>query len=291
MMDFPERSEELNRIISTAFNEDVRDGDHTSLSCIGKGPQGLARLIVKENGILAGVEVAKAVFDFYDPSLEMEVFIKDGTPVKVGDVAFHVKGSALSILTSERIALNLMQRMSGIATKTNRYVQEVKGTSATVIDTRKTTPGIRMLEKWAVAIGGGGNHRMGLYDMIMIKDNHVDFCGGIEKAINAANKYLTEEGRSLKIEIETRNLNEVQQVLDCGHIDRIMLDNFSPALLKEAVELVGDKYETEASGGITLKTIRSYAETGVRFISSGALTHSAVALDMSLKAVIENVQK
>ncbi|MCP4120674.1 MAG: carboxylating nicotinate-nucleotide diphosphorylase [Bacteroidetes bacterium] len=290
-MNFPKRSEELNRIISAAFSEDVREGDHTSLSCIGRGPQGLARLIVKEDGILAGMEVAKAVFDFYDPLLEMEVFIKDGTPVKVGDVAFHVKGSALSILTSERITLNLMQRMSGIATKTNRYVQEISGTSATVIDTRKTTPGIRMLEKWAVAIGGGGNHRMGLYDMIMIKDNHVDFCGGIEKAINAANNYLAEEGRSLKIEIETRSLNEVQQVLDCGNVDRIMLDNFSPALLKEAVELIGDKYETEASGGITLETIRSYAETGVRFISSGALTHSAVALDMSLKAVIGNVQK
>ncbi len=279
--------QELHSIISNAFREDVQEGDHTSLACIGKGPQGKARLIVKEDGILAGVEVAKAVFNFVDPELEMEVFIEDGTQVKYGEIAFHIKGSALSILTGERIALNMMQRMSGIATKTNKFVKIIEGTGATVIDTRKTTPGIRLLEKWAVRIGGGGNHRMGLYDMMMIKDNHVDFSGGISRAITKANEYQKEKGIDIKIEIETRSLDEVQQVLDHGGVHRIMLDNFTPALLKEAVELIGEDYETEASGGIKLDTIRSYAETGVDFISSGALTHSAISMDMSLKAVIE----
>ena len=279
--------EELNLIIERAFNEDVKEGDHTSLACIGPTPRGSAKLLIKEEGLLAGVEVARAVFEYHDNDLEMEVFIEDGTRVLPGEVAFHVKGAALSILTAERIALNMMQRMSGIASKTARYMDAVKGTNAHVIDTRKTTPGIRLLEKWAVRIGGGGNHRMGLYDMIMIKDNHVDFCGGITKAIHAANNYLKKNDRSLKIEIETRNLEEVNEVLLCGGVDRIMLDNFSPAQLRAAIEVIDKKYETEASGGITLDTIRSYAETGVDFISSGALTHSAVAMDMSLKAIIQ----
>jgi nicotinate-nucleotide pyrophosphorylase (carboxylating) len=279
--------EELELIIERAFSEDVRDGDHTSLACIGPQPRGTARLLVKEEGILAGVEVARAVFEYCDKDLEMEVFLNDGNPVAAGDVAFLVRGSALSILTAERIALNLMQRMSGIASQTARYVRAVQGTRARVIDTRKTTPGIRMLEKWAVRIGGGGNHRMGLYDMIMIKDNHIDFCGGITRAIHAVRDYLEEHGKSLPVEIETRNMEEVREVLACGGVDRIMLDNFTPAKLREAVEVIDGRYETEASGGITLETIRSYAESGVDYISSGALTHSAVALDMSLKAVIE----
>lgn len=279
--------EELRKIIANAFAEDVREGDHSSLSTIGKAPRGKARLLIKEDGIIAGIEAAKEVFDYYDSDLQVTQLIEDGTPVKYGDIAFYVEGSALSILTAERIALNIMQRMSGIATKTSKYVEEIKGTKATVIDTRKTTPGIRLLEKWAVRIGGGGNHRMGLYDMIMIKDNHVDFCGGIEKAIEAASDYVKKNDLGIKIEIETRNMEEVQRVLDYGKVDRIMLDNFTPAELKVAVDAIDRRFETEASGGITLETIRSYAETGVQFISSGALTHSAVSMDMSLKAIIE----
>lgn len=278
---------ELLTIIERAFAEDVKEGDHTSLACIGKEPKGKAKLLIKEDGIIAGINVAKVVFEYVDPDLKLEQFIKDGTKVKYGDVAFHLYGSALSILTAERVALNIMQRMSGIATKTARFVKEIEGTGATVIDTRKTTPGIRLLEKSAVKIGGGGNHRMGLYDMMMIKDNHVDFCGGITKAIKAANDYLNRKNLNLKIEIETRNLDEVKEVLAVGNVDRIMLDNFSPAQLKEAVALIDGAFETEASGGIKLDTIRAYAETGVQFISSGALTHSAISMDMSLKAVID----
>ncbi|MEZ5008995.1 MAG: carboxylating nicotinate-nucleotide diphosphorylase [Chitinophagales bacterium] len=278
---------ELLSIIERAFKEDVKDGDHTSLACIGKEPKGKARLIIKEDGILAGIEAAVEVFKYYDPNLKVTTYIKDGENVKYGDIAFHVEGSALSILTAERIALNIMQRMSGIATKTSKYVKAIEGTGATVIDTRKTTPGIRLLEKWAVRIGGGENHRMGLYDMMMIKDNHVDFCGGIKKAISAANKYLEEKDLDIAIEIETRNLDEVRRVMEVGRVNRIMLDNFTPQELLKAVNLIDGKFETEASGGITLETIRSYAETGVQYISSGALTHSAVSMDMSLKAIIE----
>ncbi len=278
---------ELLSIIERAFKEDVKEGDHTSLSCIGKEPRGKARLLIKEDGILAGVEAAEAVFNYYDADLKVTRFIDDGTAVKCGDEAFYVEGSALSILTAERIALNIMQRMSGIATKTSMFVKEIEGTNATVIDTRKTTPGIRYLEKWAVRIGGGGNHRMGLYDMIMIKDNHVDFCGGISKAIEAANRYIKSNSLDIAIEIETRSMDEVAQVLEIGNVHRIMLDNFTPERLKEAVELIDGRFETEASGGINLSSIRSYAETGVQFISSGALTHSAVSMDMSLKAVIK----
>lgn len=279
--------EEINAILERAFSEDVREGDHTSLACIGPEPRGKARLLIKEAGILAGVEVAKAVFDYWDPELEVEVLIPDGRTVEVGEEAFYVRGSALSILTAERIALNIMQRMSGIASKTAKYVKAVEGTGATVLDTRKTIPGIRYLEKLAVQIGGGANHRMGLYDMMMIKDNHVDFCGGITKAIEKANAYIEEKGLGIGIEIETRSMNEVREVLDYGKVQRIMLDNFDPPELAKAVQLIDKRFETEASGGITLDAIRSYALTGVDFISSGALTHSAVAMDMSLKAVIE----
>ncbi len=278
---------ELLKIIERAFEEDVREGDHTSLACIGKTPKGKARLLIKEDGIIAGIDVAKVVFEYVDPDLVVDQFIQDGTSVKYGDIAFHVYGSALSILTAERVALNIMQRMSGIATKTSKFVKEIEGTDATVIDTRKTTPGIRLLEKAAVKIGGGGNHRMGLYDMMMMKDNHIDFCGGITKAIRAANQYLKKKNLKIKIEIETRSLDEVKEVLAEGGVDRIMLDNFSPAQLKEAVTLINQKFETEASGGIKLDTIRAYAETGVQYISSGALTHSAISMDMSLKAVID----
>lgn len=277
---------ELQRIIANAFREDVRDGDHTSLACIGPDAEGTARLLIKEPGILAGVEAALAVFEYGDERLETDVKINDGEEVQPGDVAFYVKGPAVSILTCERIALNIMQRMSGIATKTRRYADAICGTGARVIDTRKTTPGIRLLEKWAVTIGGGGNHRMGLYDMMMIKDNHIDFAGGIEQAISAAHTYLKRHQLGLAIEVETRNLDEVKQVMACGGVQRIMLDNYTPDEMYTAIALIDRQYETEASGGITLDTIRDYAETGVDYISSGALTHSAVAQDMSLKAVI-----
>ena len=275
---------ELKRIIRNALEEDVKEGDHTSLACIPHDATGKAKLLVKDNGILAGIPVAIAVFAEVDSSLEMDIDIEDGTAVKKGDIAFEVSGSAISILTAERIVLNCMQRMSGIATLTNRYVQAIKGTKAKVIDTRKTTPGIRLLEKYAVTVGGGANHRMGLYDMIMIKDNHVDFSGGIAQAIDRTHQYLKSKNLDLQIEVETRNLDEVKQVLDRGGIDRIMLDNFTPEVMKNAVDMIQGRFETEASGGIVLETIRSYAETGVDFISVGALTHSATSLDLSLKA-------
>lgn len=275
---------ELKAFIQRSLSEDVGDGDHTSLACIPFDAIGKAKLLVKENGVLAGMEVAKAVFQAVDPSIRMTTLMQDGDKMRYGDIAFRVEGKAISLLTAERLVLNCMQRMSGVATLTRQYVDAIVGTPAKVIDTRKTTPGIRMLEKYAVTVGGGANHRMGLYDMIMIKDNHVDFSGGIPQAIGRARKYLAEKGLNLKIEVETRNLDEVQLVLDTGGIDRIMLDNFSPAMLKKAVELINGKYETEASGGIRLSNIRQYAETGVDFISVGALTHSAVSLDLSLKA-------
>ncbi|MCZ2394007.1 MAG: carboxylating nicotinate-nucleotide diphosphorylase [Chitinophagales bacterium] len=278
---------DLKRFIQFALDEDIKDGDHTSLACIPKEASGHANLLIKEDGILCGLPVAIAVFAEVDPSLEMDIFMDEGDAIKKGDVVFKVSGSAISILTAERLVLNCMQRMSGIATLTNKYVKAIQGTHAQVIDTRKTTPGIRFLEKYAVTIGGGANHRFGLYDMVMIKDNHVDFSGGIAQAIERTHQYLKNKGLQLKIEVETRNIDEVTQVLKAGGIDRIMLDNYTPEEMKSAVQLIDGRYETEASGGIKLDTIRSYAETGVDFISVGALTHSAISLDISLKAHFE----
>ena len=277
--------EELNdRLIDLAFAEDIGDGDHTTLCCIPEDAMGKSKLLIKEEGILAGVEIAKEVFHRFDPELKVEVYIPDGTRVKPGDVAMVVTGKVRSLLQTERLMLNIMQRMSGIATMTNRYVERLKGTHTRVLDTRKTTPGMRMLEKAAVKIGGGVNHRIGLFDMILLKDNHVDFAGGIVKAIDRCHEYLEAKGKDLKIEIEVRNFEELQQVLDRGGVHRIMLDNFSPADTRKAVEMVAGRYETESSGGITFDTLRDYAECGVDFISVGALTHSVKGLDMSFKA-------
>jgi nicotinate-nucleotide pyrophosphorylase (carboxylating) len=273
-----------DRLIDLAFAEDIGDGDHTTLCCIPEDAMGKSHLLIKENGILAGVEVAKRVFNRFDPDLKVEVLIEDGTPVKVGDIAMIVSGKVRSLLQTERLMLNIMQRMSGIATVTNKYVERLKGTHTRVLDTRKTTPGLRMLEKQAVKIGGGVNHRIGLFDMILLKDNHVDFSGGIKNAIDRCHAYLKEKGLDLKIEIEVRNFDELQQVLDHGGVDRIMLDNFSVENTRKAVELIDGKYETESSGGITIDTLREYAEAGVDFISVGALTHSVKGLDMSFKA-------
>ena len=273
-----------DRLIDLAFAEDIGDGDHTTLCCIPEDAMGKSHLLIKEDGILAGVEVAKRVFSRFDPDLKVEVLIEDGTPVKVGDIAMIVSGKVRSLLQTERLMLNIMQRMSGIATVTNKYVERLKGTHTRVLDTRKTTPGLRMLEKQAVKIGGGVNHRIGLFDMILLKDNHVDFSGGIENAIDRCHAYLKEKGLDLKIEIEVRNFDELQQVLDHGGVKRIMLDNFSVEDTKRAVELIDGKYETESSGGITIDTLRDYAEAGVDFISVGALTHSVKGLDMSFKA-------
>ncbi len=278
-------TKQLQDFISRSLTEDVGDGDHTSLACIPKSAISKAHLLVKEDGILAGVEVALAIFKQVDATLQVEVYLKDGASIKKGDIVLIVEGSAQSILTAERLVLNCMQRMSGIATATNKITHLLSGLKTTVLDTRKTTPGMRLLEKWAVKIGGGANHRFGLYDMIMIKDNHVEYAGGIEKAILAANSYLEKNQLKLKIEIETRNLKEVQEVLRLGKVNRIMLDNFSLTDLKQAVEMIQGKYETEASGGITFETIRAYAECGVDFISVGALTHSVKSLDLSLKAI------
>lgn len=274
----------LDEFIANALAEDAGDGDHTSRACIPFSAQGKARLLVKENGVLAGVEVALAIFRKVDKSLRVQVLMEDGTKIRKGDIAMIVEGRAQSILLAERLVLNCMQRMSGIATATARMMKLCKGTKAQVIDTRKTTPHFRALEKWAVKIGGGGNHRFGLYDMILIKDNHIDYAGGIKQAIEAANKYLRRKKKDLKIEIETRNLDEVRQVLETGSVQRIMLDNFSIPDMKKAVKLINGKYETEASGGITEKTIRKYAECGVDYISVGALTHTVNSLDLSLKA-------
>jgi len=274
----------INEIIDNAFIEDVGDGDHSTLACVDENAIGKAKLLVKDEGIIAGVELAIKIFKRFDPELEIEVFIQDGERVKYGDVVFEVKGKSRSILTTERLVLNFMQRMSGIATKTKSIVNIIDGTNVKLLDTRKTTPGIRYMEKWAVRIGGGHNHRFALYDMVMLKDNHVDYAGGIENAILRTKKYLAEKDKDLKIEIEVRSLDELKQVLSVGKVDRIMLDNFSPAEIKEALILIPDNFETEASGGITIDTIRSYAETVVDYISVGALTHSAKSLDMSLKA-------
>ena len=273
-----------DRLIDLAFAEDIGDGDHTTLCCIPDTAMGKSHLLIKEDGILAGVEVAKRVFARFDPTMQVEVLIGDGAHVKKGDIAMVVTGKVRSLLQTERLMLNIMQRMSGIATMTAKYVERLKGTKTHVLDTRKTTPGLRMLEKQAVKIGGGMNHRIGLFDMILLKDNHIDFAGGIANAINRCHEYLKEKGLDLKIEIEVRNFDELRQAMECGGINRIMLDNFSVEDTKKAVEIVAGKYETESSGGITFDTIRDYAECGVDFISVGALTHSVKGLDMSFKA-------
>jgi nicotinate-nucleotide pyrophosphorylase (carboxylating) len=275
----------IHQFIVNALSEDVGDGDHTSLSTIEAGTQGKAILLVKDTGILAGVELAAEIFREVDPNLKLNVFLQDGAEIKPKDIAFEVEGDAQSILKAERLVLNCMQRMSGIATTTHQIVDILEGTHAQVLDTRKTTPGIRYLEKWAVRIGGGVNHRFGLYDMILIKDNHVDYSGGIRRAIENANRYLQETGKKLAIEIEVRNLDELEQVLQTGNVNRILIDNFNFTDLKQAVNMIEGRYITEASGGITIDNIRGYAECGVDYISVGALTHSIKSLDLSLKAV------
>jgi len=276
---------EIQLIITNAIREDVGDGDHSSLACIPPNTKGKAKLLIKDEGILAGVEFAKYVFAYVDPSLEIEILINDGSAVKYGDVAFYVSGSSLSILKAERLVLNAMQRMSAIATKTKMFVDLLKGTNTKILDTRKTTPGIRALEKWAVKIGGGENHRFALYDMIMLKDNHIDFAGGITQAIEKTQNYLKETHRNLKIIVEARDLEEIKEILKSDGVYRILIDNFNYEDTREAVRLIGNKCLTESSGGINEKTISKYAECGVDYISSGALTHSVYNLDLSLKAV------
>lgn len=275
----------IQKFIDSALAEDTGDGDHTSLACIPATAKGKAQLLVKENGILAGVELSLQIFKTVDPSLKVKTFMKDGSRIKVGDIVLRVEGSSRSILLAERLVLNCMQRMSGIATKTDHLVQLCKGSKTQVIDTRKTSPNLRGLEKWAVVLGGGANHRIGLYDMILIKDNHIDYAGGIKQAIDASKAYLKSKKKNLKIEVEARNFKEVKEILAIGGIHRIMLDNFTPSDLKKAVKLIGGKYETEASGGITEKNIAGYAKCGVDFISVGALTHHIKSLDLSLKAI------
>ncbi|MBM3453142.1 MAG: carboxylating nicotinate-nucleotide diphosphorylase [Bacteroidetes bacterium] len=276
--------QELIMFIKNALYEDVREGDHSALACIPENAQGKAKLLVKDNGIIAGVEVAKKICEVFDPNMKITSFSKDGDFVKKGDIALEIEGSARSILTTERLILNCMQRMSGIATQTNQIVDLMKGTKAKLLDTRKTTPGIRFIEKWAVRIGGGQNHRFGLYDMIMIKDNHIDFAGGIKQALGAVKEYQTKKKLNLKVEIEVRNEKELKEALSCGGFDRIMLDNFSPSEIRKALLLIPEKYETEASGGISIDSIKDYAETGIKFISVGALTHSVKNFDLSLKS-------
>lgn len=275
---------DLDQIIINALKEDIGDGDHSSLACVPENATGKAKLIIKDTGIIAGIELAQRIFSLYDPELQIEVFIQDGSFVQPGQIAFEVTGKSRSILATERLVLNFMQRMSGIATQTNAIVKKIEGLNTKLLDTRKTTPGIRLLEKWAVKIGGGHNHRFALYDMIMLKDNHIDYAGGIEQAITRTNNYLKGNNKDLKIEVEVRNREELEQVLAVGQVDRIMLDNFTPSDIKEALPSIPEQYETEASGGITIDNIREYAETGVDFISVGALTHSFRSLDMSLKA-------
>jgi len=277
--------EDLIPFLQRAFAEDIGDGDHTTLSSIPSDAIGKSKLIIKERGVVAGVEVAQEVFRYFDPELLVTVFIPDGSEVNPGDVVFEVEGKVHSLLQTERLMLNIMQRMSGIATTTRKYVRELEGLKTRVLDTRKTTPGMRLLEKEAVALGGGVNHRIGLYDMILLKDNHVDFAGGIENAIQRAHEYLRSKNKSLKIEIEVRSFEELDRVMKVGGVDRIMLDNFNIENTREAVKRIAGKYETESSGGITFDTLRSYAECGVDFISVGALTHSVKSLDISFKAV------
>ena len=276
---------ELEIIISNAIREDVGDGDHSSLACIPASAQGKAKLLVKDEGIIAGVEFAKMIFHYVDEDMKVETFINDGERVKHGDVVFHVSGSSQSILKAERLVLNSMQRMSAIATKTKMFVDLLEGTKTKILDTRKTTPGIRAIEKWAVKIGGGENHRFALYDMIMLKDNHNDFAGGIPQAIAKTKQYLIDNNKDLKIIVEARNLDEVQQILDAGGVYRILLDNFDYETTKKAVAMIGNQSLTESSGNINEKTIRNYAECGVNYISSGALTHSVYNMDLSLKAI------
>lgn len=278
-------TETFELLVASWFAEDIGDGDHTTLSSIPETAVGKSQLIIKEEGILAGVEIARQVFHAFDPELKMTVFISDGAAVQAGDIAFVVEGKVHSLLQTERLMLNIMQRMSGIATRTHQYVKALEGTKTRVLDTRKTTPGLRLLEKEAVRIGGGVNHRVGLYDMILLKDNHVDFAGGIENTILRAKAYLQAKGKNLQIEIEVRNFDELSQVLQVGGVDRIMLDNFTPEDTRKAVEVIGGKYETESSGGITFDDLRTYADCGVDYISVGALTHSVKSLDMSFKAV------
>lgn len=277
--------DELRLIIENAIREDVGDGDHSSLACIPADAEGKAKLLVKEDGLIAGVEFAKMVFHYVDPAMKIETFMEDGTPVKYGDVVFHVSGKSQSILKSERVVLNAMQRMSAIATKTKFFADLLKGTKTKILDTRKTTPGIRAIEKWAVRIGGGENHRFALYDMVMLKDNHIDFAGGITKAIAKTTDYLKENNLDLKIMVEARNLDEIKEILKSDNIHRILIDNFNFEDTKTAVALIGNKCQTESSGNINEKTIRKYAECGVDYISSGALTHSVYNLDLSLKAI------
>ena len=274
----------IDKLIGLSFAEDIGDGDHTTLSCIPADAMGKQRLIIKEEGIIAGVEMARRIFHNFDPEMKMEVYINDGAHVKPGDVAFVVEGKVQSLLQTERLMLNVMQRMSGIATITNEYVKLLEGTKCRVLDTRKTTPGMRIMEKEAVRIGGGCNHRIGLFDMILLKDNHVDFAGGIPQAVTRAQEYCKAKGKDLKIEVEVRNFDELDQVLALNGVHRVMLDNFSVENTRKAVEIVGGKLEVESSGGITFDTIRSYAECGVDFVSVGALTHSVKSLDMSFKA-------
>ncbi|MGB5243977.1 MAG: carboxylating nicotinate-nucleotide diphosphorylase [Lutimonas sp.] len=276
---------ELQIIIKNALREDVGDGDHSSLACIPKEAMGKAKLLVKESGIIAGIEFAKMIFDEVDQNLEVETLLKDGDKVEIGDIAFYVSGSSQSILKAERLVLNSMQRMSAIATKTNQFVKQLEGTKTKILDTRKTTPGIRAIEKWAVKIGGGENHRFALYDMIMLKDNHIDFAGGVHKAIEKTQKYLNENRLDLKIIVEARDLEEIEKILEHKGIHRILIDNFDYDETRKAVNMIGDFCKTESSGGITLETARKFAECGVDYISSGALTHSISNMDLSLKAV------
>jgi len=275
----------IDDLINIAIKEDIGDGDHTSLSCIPKNATGKAHLLVKEKGIIAGVDLAEKIFQKIDDTLSFNRLINDGEAVEIGDIIFTIEGSSHAILQAERLVLNFMQRMSGIATNTNSYVKLLDGLKTKILDTRKTTPGLRTIEKWAVKIGGGVNHRMGLYDMIMIKDNHVDYAGGIEAAITSTQEYLSQNNKQIKIEVEARNLTELNEIIAVGGIHRIMLDNFSFTDMRTAVKLIDGKYETEASGGITDKTIREYAECGVDFISVGALTHQINSIDLSLKAI------
>ncbi len=276
---------ELDLIIANAIREDVGDGDHSSLACIPADAQGKAKLLVKDEGIIAGIEFAKQVFSYVDPNMQVETLIEDGSEVKYGDIAFYVTGSSQSILKAERLVLNAMQRMSAIATKTNKFVKLLEGTGTKILDTRKTTPGIRALEKWAVKIGGGVNHRFALYDMVMLKDNHIDFCGGITQAIDKTKTYLKENNLDIRIIVEARDLKEIEEILQSDGVYRILIDNFNYDDTRKAVAMIGDKCLTESSGGINEKTVRHYAECGVDFISSGALTHSVYNMDLSLKAV------
>ncbi|PKV50763.1 nicotinate-nucleotide pyrophosphorylase [carboxylating] [Aquimarina sp. MAR_2010_214] len=278
-------NKEIDLIITNAIREDVGDGDHSSLACIPESTTGKAKLLVKDEGVLAGVDFAKRVFNYVDPNIEIETLLEDGSPVKYGDVAFYVSGSSQSILKAERLVLNAMQRMSAIATKTNHFVTLLEGTGTKILDTRKTTPGIRALEKWAVKIGGGENHRFALYDMVMLKDNHIDFAGGITKALEKTKQYLSDRNLDLKIIVEARNLDEIKEILQTPGVYRILIDNFNYEDTREAVKLIGDSCLTESSGGINEETVRKYAECGVDYISSGALTHSVYNLDLSLKAV------